>query len=243
MRQLKWFGTFLAILLGQGFLMGALPSRFHDFAQVGDGGGIKTIMLVMNPSNETVTVTITFRKDDGSPLQITIGGTTNSVFQFTVAAGGMLRAATTGSSATPQVGWAQLRATREVGAQIFFEISTGNTLVTQAAVESPGPLRVADLFVEQQSGGARTGVALANLSASGSVVVRLTLRDETGAVRFTKEITLASLAKLAQFLDEIFQGLGNFRGVLTVNATGPLAILTLQQTGLVLGTLPPVEIF
>jgi hypothetical protein len=150
--------------------------------------------------------------------------------------------ATAGTAPSPQAGWARLTATEDVGAQVLFEISTGGLLVTQAAVESPGPLDSLDLFFDQRSG-TNSGIAIASLSAAGAIRIRLTLKDQNGATVATRDLTLGSLGHLAQFVSELFPQGAGLRGTLHIEASGPVTVVALQQTGLVLGTLPVVPVF
>ena len=180
-----------------------------------------------------------FYADDGSALEVTIDDATASSFEFKVPARGMKRVATSGTSDPVETGWAQLTATLPVGAQVLFEIEVSGKLVTQAAVESIGPIDVVDVFVDRAAG-TNTGIAMANLSISNSVLVRITLLDETGQVVGSTDVTIAARGHLAQFIHELIADLGDVRGTASVNASGPITVVTLQQTGVVIGTLPPV---
>ncbi len=223
-------------------LMAGTPSFTHEFAQVGDGGGIRSVFLVLNQNAGEVTVTLEFFKDDGTALTLTIGETTASSFEFKAPAGGTLRVETAGSAATAQAGWARLTANGAVGAQLLFEIVVDGKLVTQAAVESTGPLRVFDLFM-RAIGETNSGIALANITDVSAVNVRLTLRNNKGEDIATKTVQVASQGHLAQFISELFSEVGDIDGSLHGEASGPVTVIALQQTGLVLGTLPFVESF
>ena len=211
-------------------LVAGTPSFIHEFAQVGDGGGIRSVFLVLNQNAGEVTITLEFFKDDGTALTLTIEGTTASSFEFKAPARGTLRLQTSGSSATAQAGWARLTATGAVGAQLLFEILVDGKLVTQAAVEPTGPLRAGD--------GTNSGIALANITNISAVNVRLTLRNNKGEEIATKTVQVASQGHLAQFISELFSEVGDIDGSLHGEASGPVTVIALQQTGLVLGTLP-----
>ena len=234
--------AFLAVLLFPGLLFAGLPARFHDIAQVGDGGGFRTVFLIENQNAQAATVTLRFFKDDGSPLSLNVGGGDGVSFTTVIPPGGMKKLSTAGVAAAPQVGWAQLSSTVEVGAEVLFELFSSGRLVAQAAVESPGPVDLFDLFVDQADGGS-TGVALANLSAVGSVRILFVLRDENGVERASRTISLPALGHVAQFVSELFPASAGLRGTLHVEASGPVTVVALQQTGGVLATLPVVEVF
>ncbi len=237
----------LAGWLSQALLQAGLPSRYHDFAQIGDGGGFRSTFLITNQNADPVEATLRFFQDDGSPWSLTVADVQGTTYQTLIPARGMVRLVTGNQGSTPRSGWATLEAGEDVGAQVFFEILVDDSLVTQAAVESSGPVREAFLFVEEQPG-TSTGVAIVNLAPAGTtrpVRVDLTLREVDGSVRRTTSITLQAGEHVAQFVQSLFSDdlsgeLGNFRGSLFLRASGPVAVVTLQQTGLVLGTLPVI---
>jgi len=43
-------------------LNAGIPSKFHDFAQIADGGGFRTIFLIMNQNSESVRVTLELQR-------------------------------------------------------------------------------------------------------------------------------------------------------------------------------------
>ncbi|HEY3130236.1 MAG TPA: hypothetical protein VGL91_12325 [Acidobacteriota bacterium] len=233
------FKPLMTAILPAGLIAGT-PSRFHDFAQIADGGGYRTIFLVLNQNDQSVDITVKFFKDDGTPLALTVDGISGSVLTASIPAGGTRKMVTAGTASGAQVGWAQLTATGEVGAQILFEFSSSGQLVTQAAVESPGPVDNFDVFFDQSSTSG-TGVALANLSESGSIAVRLTLKDQSGTVLATKDLTLVARGHVARFINEIFPGTTG-RGSLHIESSGPVSAITLQVTGLVIGTQPVISV-
>ena len=65
---------------------GGIPSQFHFFAHIGDGGGLRTVFLVMNKSQEEAEITIRFRSNNGQPLFLTIEEETTDTFGTTVPA-------------------------------------------------------------------------------------------------------------------------------------------------------------
>ncbi len=214
-------------------------SSFHDFAQVGDGGGIRTVFLVSNDGTTDAVANIRFLKPDGSSFKLTIDGEMDSSFTVTVPAGGMVKLETAGTTDPVQRGWARLVSNQPVGAQALFEIRSSGELVTQAAVESSGAIRSSTVFVDQKEGSS-SGVAIANLSESGPIRVRLTLRDESGNTVGSLDLILSALSQEAKFISELFEDVGAIQGTLSIQASGRITIVALQQTGLVIGTLAPI---
>ncbi len=232
----------MALVLACPALIAGPPTPFHHFAQIGDGGGVRTVFLILNPNPDAITIELSlFSGNPGVPLELTVGGSSTSNFEGQVPGGGTFRLETAGTAPQAVAGWASLVASRPVGAQVLFEITTDGSLVTQAAVESNPPLRRSDVFVDT-SPASRTGIALANLSAITTIRVVLTLRRADGEAVDTVDLILAPRGHRAIFLDELFPGAGTIRGSLRITASGRVAIITLQQSGLVLGTLPPVAL-
>ncbi len=170
----------LGVALGYCFvpLWAGQVSEFHQFAHLGDGGGIRAVFLIGTDATDEVTVNLRFFKSDGSELSLRIGNQTGASLNFAVPAGGTLRLVTAGDSDPIQTGWAQVFATEPVRAQLLFEIRVDDKLVTQAAVDSSEAVRNASVFVDQRSD-SNTGLAIANTSQSGPIRVILTLRAKT----------------------------------------------------------------
>ena len=178
MMRKTWMTVGLIMPLLMMPLMAGPAKVVHNFAFIGDGTGFRTTFLVTNQNQESLTITIQLFQDNGSPLSLTIEGATASTFQKNVPAGGTLRLATS-NGATLVTGWARLTADKPVAAQVFFEIFSGQSLVTQAAVESTSPVRLVEGFA-QADPGTQTGIAFANLSETGSIRIRITLRKGDG---------------------------------------------------------------
>lgn len=239
--NLAWSRMFFRILLfcwmalGRTAILQAGPTRFiHEFAQVGDGGGSRFVFLVQNQNTGQVTIELEFFKDDEKVLTLTIGNTTASSFEFLAPVGGTLKIETSGSSTTAQVGCARLTAAGSVGAPLLFEIIVDGNLMTQAAIESTRPLRVFDLFMRSCSG-TNSGIALGTITG---VNVCLTLQKYQGEEVATTTVQVAGQGRLIQFLTELFPEAGEIDGSIPRETSGPVTVIALQQTGLLLGTLP-----
>ena len=130
------------------------------------------------------------------------------------------------------------------GGKLFFEIFEDGKLTAQAAVEPVGSMHSAEVFVDfDMSAGQRTGLAIANLSDVGPVEISIGLSDETGGNNRSGGLNVPSLGHTAKFIDEIFamEQIKKYRGTVQILADGPISVLALQQTGLVIGTLVPIQ--
>ncbi len=219
-------------------LAGGLPSTSQFFPEVGDGGGLRTIFLLMNPGSQPCQVALDLFRDSGTTWTLSLNEYAGPNISLTIPAGGSVRLATPGEAGSASVGWARMTSDHPVAAQALFEIRNGGTLVTQAAVEASGPNRNLDFFFDQ-TGGTNTGIALANFLSTAPVKVYISEFTEDGTPNGDTSITLDPGQQTAQFVSKL---LGNEprKGSLRIEATGPIVATTLQQTGLVLATLPVV---
>ncbi len=238
MIQRGLFVFVLAFLSANAPMWAGVPQIVHRLAQVGAGGGIRSVILVLNDGEQQASFHLEFFEGGGTPLEVTIGESTASSFDLTVPPRGTTRFVVTSSSTTPVAGWAQLLSSFPIGVQLLFEISADGNLVTQAAVEPAATTHLAELFVDTKSG--NTGVALANPSGLGGIVVRIILKNDVGEVLGTYQSEIPALGHFAKFVSEIFPEAAETTGSLEVSATGLFTVITLQQTGLVLGTLPVI---
>lgn len=239
MRYLRYGpGLLLAVAVQMPVLSGSLPANLHFFPHLGDGGGLRTVFLVLNPTSRTCELQLELTRSDGTAWDLPLGSVRGPVVRMTLQPGGSRRLATAGTSAIPSVGWAKLSAECPVSAQAVFEIRDGNRLVTQAAVESTGPQRNVDLFFDSGNG-TDTGIAVVNLSSQAPVQVRILEVLWDGTPDRSTELTLGPRQHSAKFASELL-GKAVRGGILRLQATGPVAVTCLQQTGLVLSTLPVV---
>jgi hypothetical protein len=237
-QRFNWLFSFLLVLCASGSTRAGAPWVRQEFSQVAAGGGIRSIILILNPHDATVSATLELFGDDGAPQSLTINGVTASQFNVEIAAGGTKRLVVESSSEKALLGWGRLTANRTLASQLLFELSSDGKLVTQAAVEPFRPVNQATVFVDTTEG--NTGVALANVSEASTILIGFTLRDEAGEVVETIHRNLPPRGHLAKFVSELFKDVGELRGSLEIVSTGKIVLVTLQQTGLVLGTLPVI---
>lgn len=233
-----------------------MPSRLHEFAQVADGGTddlwMKTSFLILNQNlSEAAYVEIRFYDDFGNPMSLNLEGGTGSVYQNTIPKAGSVKLNTGGKGAYGQnlkVGSATLSASVEVGAQAFFEIYSGQTLITQAAIEPMGPMQSVDIFVDYDvSNGLtptspRTGYAVANLSNNSPVEIAIWLYPEDGSDPiWSHTFNLPARGHTSAYLDDHFPSDAPFRGTARITGGGSFTVTALQARGVLIGTLPPIR--
>jgi hypothetical protein len=205
-------------------------SAIINFAQIGNGTGIVSELVLSNPSaSRTAAGKMEIFGDDGTPLAMGFAGSTSkSQVDFSIPPLGEITIATDGQG-TVAVGSAQVTADNTVGGVIRFNLSG----VGIAGVGESQPLSGFITPARRKLGQINTGVAVRNTEAV-SVTLNLTLRNAQGQVIPNGLRTIQNLAAgghLARFLEELFPtaALDDFVGTLTVEAvSGRIAGTTLE---------------
>ncbi|MEE8586649.1 MAG: hypothetical protein V3T83_17545, partial [Acidobacteriota bacterium] len=209
------------------------------FAQFGDGDGISSTIVLVNPFEEETNGTVRLFASDGSPLLVDINGKpVEGVFSFSLPARGVAFFAGDGAGDLA-TGWVEVESDLPVGGTILFAGGFG-----VAGVGSVEAWRRFLLPVESDlSSEVQTGVALANPQDS-AVEVALTLRGEDGKpiTGGSAGLSLSARGQLAQFPSEIFDAqlidLSNFRGTLEVSASQPVVGMAIRVSPGEFATLP-----
>ncbi|MDA2934688.1 hypothetical protein MYX82_10150 [Acidobacteria bacterium AH-259-D05] len=209
------------------------------FAQFGDGGGISSTLILVNPFDETANGTVNLFDSGGNALSVDINGTLQSgSFSFTLPPRGVGFYATDGEGGSVS-GSVKVESSLPVGGTILFAGDLG-----VAGVGSVEP--AARFLVPIESDASRqvqTGVALAN-PISSSVEITLTLRDADGMPipEASASVSLPAHGQLAEFPEQIFAGKGidfsKFRGTLEVSASVPVAGMAIRVSPGEFATLP-----
>ena len=217
------------------------------FAQIADGSlgssgqFMQTTVILVNDSPYRATGTLMFYGDAGTPLIMTIGGTSGSSFPVTLNAGATARFVTSGTGSA-RVGWAALRTDQPVtGTSSFAVRDTSGNVFTDVGVPEAMLSREFTLFADSV-GAVDTGIALIN-PGSSSLEVQVDLINASGAVVRTKTLELASLGHLARYVTELFKdvsGIQEFEGTLRIRADQPFGGTTLRSVGSVLTSVPMV---
>ena len=209
-----------------------------------DGGSIRTTFVLFNTGGSTVSVVVSLTQDDGSPLNVTIPelGTNKSEFTLTLGPGETRLLQTDGSAAL-RTGAATVKAGEIIGVSSIFSVfDAAGGFLTEAGVGSSPPLT--DLVVPVDSTGLfDTGLALFN-SESDSAFVEFQLLDESGQEVAATDMVLEGSGHRALFVTgDLFPGVVDFRGSLSISSPRAVAALTLRQNAIPLSftTLPAVS--
>ena len=232
------------------FLMTTLPvaplsSTSADtvyFPHFADGGGWVTQVILVNPTDRTITGTATFlgQGSDASaaaPAILTLDdGSTGSNFDYSIAPRSAQRFTTSNPPGRLSVG--SVRATPSRGTPApsglaVFSYASGGKTVSEAGVPALPKGLAFRVYVEasgtpEQAGSIRSGLAITNTGvASNTVTLEVTHLDGSLAVP-PATLALPPSGQVARFVDQIFSLPDNFSGVLRLTSTGEVAIVGLR---------------
>ena len=210
--------------------------RTLQFAQLGNGEGLASDIVLTNPSaTETVSGHIDFFDDNGSKLPVGITDTgVRTLVNFSVPPLAEVTVSTDGQGDVV-VGSAVVTADNVLGGAVRFDLSG----IGIAGVGSSPPLIGFVAPVRRLAGGINTGVAIYNMG-SQAVTLNLTLRNPQGEVvpNGTRTITDFPVAgHLAQFFggdgEVLFPDADtdDFAGTLVVEVTGGRVAATALELG------------
>ena len=220
-----------------------LEPRVRFLAQFGNGGGISSTVILVNPSSlQEASGEVRLFDADGQPLFVNINGTLqDGAFPFEVPPRGVGFFSTDGLGELA-TGSVSLFSYQPIGGTSLFSGSFG-----VAGVSANEPL--AHFLVPIGAGDpaqSQTGLALSNPTGS-EVQVVLRLRDG-GTLLPDGEVSLALSpnGQFSGFPEQLFQGRGidfsQFRGTLEVNAPVPINGMAILVTAGEFATLPVAPI-
>ena len=191
-----------------------------------DGAGWTTEILLMNPTDATMTGIAEFRDGNGLPVNVTVAGQTSSDFVYAVSPRSSQKFATagTGSSTTGSVRILPGDGALAPIPLVIFSYKPAGITLSQAGVSSSSATAFR-MYVESsgsigQSRSIQSGVAVTN-NSSNPITVALELTNLDGsATGFPPAVTqnLPGYGHFSLFLAQLFQGLPNtFKGILRVS--------------------------
>ena len=232
------------------FLMTTLPvaplsSTSSDtvyFPHFADGSGWVTQVILVNPTDRTITGTVGFLGPGSGttaapPVILTLDdGRTGSSFDYSIAPRSAQRFTTANPPGGAAVG--SVRATPDSGnttpaGLVVFSFASGGKTVSESGVPALPKGSAFRTYVEAsgtpgQAGSIRSGLAITNAAvASNTVTLEVTHLDGSLAVSPTT-LALPPSGQIARFIDEIFALPDNLSGVLRVTSTGEVSIVGLR---------------
>ncbi len=222
----------------QDFLMATLPvidttapaaSGTAVIPHFADGGGWTTLVLLVNPTSNTIAGNLEFKDGNGDPSNVTIAGQTGSIFAYSIPPRSSRRLATDGSPVVAATGSVRVLptggGTAPTALVVFPYKPAGVTLSEPGVAATDGTafrMYVESSGTDGAPGNIQSGVAIAN-SSSTAATVTLELTDLAGSSSGLPAPVvlpvLPALGHTARFLAEFFPDLpDSFQGILRVSS-------------------------
>ena len=200
-------------------------------SQLAVGDGWSTTVEVINTTGAPAATQLTFSASDGTPLTLPLSyaGTTvnGSQLQQTLAPNGRLVVNIAGSPGAPvQIGSAHLASSAGVSGFIRYSYAPSGQ---DAIVPLETRQAASYVFPFDDTGGAATGVAVANSSGSAATIPVI-IYDQTGAQIASSTVTLPAHGQTAFVLGDRIAAAVNSKGSARFNtpAGGAISVLGLR---------------
>jgi hypothetical protein len=171
-----------------------------------DGGLTRysTVIQIVNTSGTTQSVTATFYKEDGTPLE----NPTLTAGTSTIMKDGVLVIGGEGTEGSGVIGWGKITACGALSLSTFFELRDANTnvLLSRVAVAA-SPANMSSFVIpriREVGTGLDVGFALVNTATSGSATLTAELKDSAGRTVAIKDIPMTGGAHRAGFTKDLF---------------------------------------
>jgi hypothetical protein len=229
------------------------------FPNFSDGGGWTTQVVLVNPTDETISGTVQFlgqgsASSAGQPVSVTIDGQTASTFVYSIASRTARRLLTSGRGSSTQSGWVRVvpdSGRRSPSGLAIFSYKTGGVTVSEAGVPASPATTAVRMYAEVSGDAVDTGVALSN-STGSAIPARVELTDLAGkALAVTGNITVPANGQVALFLDQVsgFEKLPTpFQGIARISTTSAsgMSVVGLrsrlnERGDFLITTTPPVD--
>jgi hypothetical protein len=222
----------------------ATPLVMAHFA---DGGGWRTQVLLVNPTDSPISGSVQFFGPGSSttpatPLTLSVNGQTAAAFNYTILSRSSVNLTTAGFGTATQTGSVQVTPTSGSNAPsgfAVFSFSSNGVTVSQASVAAQPVATIFRTYVETSGtigspGSIDSGIAIANTSTTPATVnLDLTFLNGTSTGLSTL-LTIPALGHVSAFVSQLFPTLvqpsqGSFQGVLRINASiTPIALVGLR---------------
>jgi hypothetical protein len=234
----------LAAQASGGFQSSSPANTLASIAQVASAGGWDTTLTLVNLSTVPSGATLNFFDDSGNPLSLpftfpqgTLTATTNSIFQGSLNASGLLLLDTTGlPTQAANIGWGLMQASGTVSGYALFTNTPNNW---QAAVPIETLNASSYLLPFDNTGTLSTGLAIANLSTQAADI-NVTIRDDSGTAIGTEVISVPAQGHTSFMLNSVYPVTAAIRGTIEFDtpAGGQINVLGLRVNGPALTTVP-----
>jgi len=214
------------------------------FPQFADGGGWTTQVVLINPTNSTLTGTAQFLTPEGQPASVSVEEQSGNTFSYSIAPRSSRRLQTGGAGTATQAG--SIRVTPAANSQTpaglaIFTYKTGGFTVSEGGVPALRTGTAFRLYAEaagnfdaSQTGSIQTGLAIANASSTPATVTFELTRLDGSSTGLTGSVTVPANGQKAMFANQIagFGSLGNpgtpFQGLLRIVGSSAISVVGLR---------------
>ncbi len=190
-----------------------------SFAQVVDGGGWKTIFVLVNLDTHTATYKLNFYADSGNALALDTTAGNSSSLTGTIPVGGSVTFETRNVKADLSQGWADMISTDALGGAAIFRQSVAGRPDFEASLPLDTDLDNRVVLPFDQIG-ATTGVALVNPLSASNLTVVLIFRDESGIQFLLDSFQMSPRTHLAFTLSQRYPQTAGKRGTVEITTAG-----------------------
>lgn len=211
--------------------LSAPQADFLLFPLFVDGGGWATQVVLVNPTDESMEVTLKFLGQEGQTVVAESRYVIPPRSAHRVRTSGLLAAATAGSVIIEPWSTSRLPA-----GLCIFSFKKGGITVSEAGVGSTRPVLAQRIYVESfsQSGTVQTGVAIANPAAQ-NINVQFELMSLSGIpMGISASIQIPPKGQRSMFLSEVkgFQAMQTpFQGILRISTTSTFGVSVVGLRG------------
>ena len=228
------------------------------FPQYADGGRFTTQVVLVNPTNATISGSVQFwgqgsGETPAEPVILALDdGSTGSEFSYAIPPRSSKRLRTANPAGATSVGSVRVTSTGGTSSPsgvAIFSFSPGGVTVSEAGVAALPVGTAFRLYVESlgtpgQVGSVRSGLAITDTSSSSNTItLELTSLDGT-TVGEAEVLSLPPSGHTSKFLDELFSLPDDFSGVLRITSSSEIAMVGLrgrtnERSDFLLTTTPP----
>jgi hypothetical protein len=193
-------------------------------ADVLDGGGWSTTLIIQNEDSVPVNYAFNFWNDAGTAFALPFASGAPGTLSGTLPVGGVVYAPTAGLSASLMQGWAEAAASGKIAVSALLRFTSPGVPDSQGSVNAA--LSGSNIYVPfDNTSGYITGVAMANTNATQPLSISMIFRTDTGT-QSTGQITLPPHAHSAIVLANSFPATAGVRGSIQfITSTPDLTVL------------------
>ena len=224
-------------------LSAAAPGGTVYLPHFADGGGWTTQIVLVNPTEVTITGTVQFMGQGtfataAVPVTVIANGQSNSSFTYSIPRRSSFKLVTSGGlPASTSVG--SVRVTASSGAApsslAVFSFKLGGITVSEAGV--PGILGAAfRMYVEATGAGItpgtiQTGLAITNVAPTSTTVNLELVKLDGSSAAPPATVALSGNGQTAKFVHELFTLTFPFQGILRISGGGPAGLSVVGLRG------------